>query len=187
MEIYVSERDRGDIRIEYVFTGNCNTGMVQMNDEAKNETAIYVVKTTSRQEKTVANLIEKAAKKEMLEIYAILAPEELKGYVLVEAIGPEVVNRAIANVPHARILVRGQSSFGEIAHFLTPKLTVTGITEGCIVELISGPFKGEKARVKRIDAAHEEITVELSEAMVPIPVTVRGDNVRILRRDKEEK
>ncbi|MDL5503376.1 MAG: transcription elongation factor Spt5, partial [Candidatus Methanoperedens sp.] len=46
--------------------------------------------------------------------------------------------------------------------------------------------KGEKARVKRIDSTHEEITVELFEAMVPIPVTVRGDNVRILKREDEE-
>jgi len=48
------------------------------------------------------------------------------------------------------------------------------------VELISGPFKGEKAVVKRVDKAHEEITMELIEAMVPIPITVKGDNVRVL-------
>jgi transcriptional antiterminator NusG len=156
-----------------------------MNGETS--TAIYVVKTTANQERTVANLMEKVAKKEHLGIHAILAPDELKGYVLVEAAGPEVVDQVIQNVPHARTLVKGQSSFDEIAHFLVPKLTVTGITEGSIVELISGPFKGEKARVKRIDETHEEITVELFEAMVPIPVTVRGDNVRILKREEEEK
>ncbi len=158
-----------------------------MNEEVTKEAAIFVVKTTANQERTVANLIEKVAKKEKLGIYAILAPDELKGYVLIEAEGPEVVDQVIANVPHARTMVKGQSSFAEIAHFLVPKLTVTGITEGSIVELISGPFKGEKARVKRIDTAHEEITVELFEAMVPIPVTVRGDNVRILKREEEEK
>ena len=57
-----------------------------------------------------------------------------------------------------------------------------GIAEGDIVELIAGPFKGEKARVQRIDESKEEITVELFEAMVPIPVTVRGDNVRVLQK-----
>jgi len=161
--------------------------MVKMNDEANKEAAIYVVKTTANQERTVANLIEKVAKKEKLGIHAILAPDELKGYILVEAAGPEMVDQVIANVPHARAMIKGQSSFAEIAHFLIPKLTVTGITEGSIVELISGPFKGEKARVKRVDTTHEEITVELFEAMVPIPVTVRGDNVRILKREEEEK
>lgn len=151
------------------------------------EKNIFVIKTTANQERTVANLIEKVAKKENLAIHAILAPDELKGYILVEAAGPEVVDEAVQNVPHARTMVKGKSGFVEIAHFLTPKPTVTGITEGSIVELISGPFKGEKARVKRIDTTREEITVELFEAMVPIPVTVRGDNVRILKREEEEK
>lgn len=155
-----------------------------MNDEFP---GIFVIKTTANQERAVANLIEKVTKKEHLGIHAVLAPDELKGYVLVEAATPEDVDQVIQNVPHARTMIKGQSSFEEISHFLTPKLTVTGITEGCIVELISGPFKGEKARVKRIDATHEEITVELFEAMVPIPVTVRGDNVRILRREDEDK
>ncbi len=155
-----------------------------MNGE---DSAIYVVKTTANQERAVANLIEKVAKKEHFDIRAILAPDELKGYILIEASAPEIVEQVIQTLPHARTMVKGKSSFAEIEHFLTPKLTVTGITEGSIVELISGPFKGEKARVKRIDEAHEEITVELFEAMVPIPVTVRGDNVRILKREEIEK
>ena len=50
-------------------------------------------------------------------------------------------------------------------------------------EIISGPFKGEKARVRRIDESKEEVTVELIEAMIPIPITVRGDHVRVLEKD----
>ena len=30
----------------------------------------------------------------------------------------------------------------------------------------------------------EEITVELIEAMVPIPVTVKGDSVRLIEKEK---
>ncbi|MFA5314292.1 MAG: transcription elongation factor Spt5, partial [Methanomassiliicoccales archaeon] len=48
----------------------------------------------------------------------------------------------------------------------------------------AGPFKGEKARVQKIDESKEEITVELFEALVPIPVTVRGDHVRVLEKEK---
>jgi transcriptional antiterminator NusG len=61
---------------------------------------------------------------------------------------------------------------------------VSGIVEGDIVELIAGPFKGEKARVQQIDENKEEITVELFEAMVPIPVTIRGDHVRVLEKER---
>jgi len=46
----------------------------------------------------VANLIEKVAKKEHLGVLAVLAPDEFKGYVLVEAASPEAVDEVIQNV-----------------------------------------------------------------------------------------
>jgi transcriptional antiterminator NusG len=147
------------------------------------ETNVYVVKTTANQERSVANLIAQIARKEKYDIRALLVPDVLKGYVLVEAPAPEIVDQAIQGIPHARSMIKGASSIEEVEHFLTPKPTVTGITEGAVVELISGPFKGEKARVKRVDTAKEEITVELFEAMVPIPITVRGDHVRVLSKE----
>jgi transcriptional antiterminator NusG len=140
------------------------------------ETSIYVVKTTANQERSVANMIAQIARKEKYDIRALLVPDVLKGYVLVE--------QAIQGIPHARSVIKGASNIEEVEHFLTPKPAVIGINEGAIVELISGPFKGEKARVKRVDVAKEEITVELFEAMVPIPITVRGDHVRVLSKDE---
>jgi transcriptional antiterminator NusG len=148
------------------------------------KSAIFAVKTTANQERSVANLIAMVTRKEQLDVRSILVPEELKGYVLVESPMQEIVEQAITNIPHAKAVVRGASSIAEVQHFLAPKPTVTGISEGDIVELTAGPFKGEKARVKRIDEAKEEITVELSEAMVPIPVTVRGDIVRVLSKEE---
>jgi transcriptional antiterminator NusG len=157
-----------------------------MNEAAIEDTEIFVVKTTANQERSVTNLIEMMAKKENLAIRSILAPDELKGYILVEAESADVVEQAIQTLPHARSIIKGASTLKEVEHFLTPKTAVVGITEGSIVELITGPFKGEKARVKRVDETHEEITVELFEAMVPIPITVRGDNVRVLKREEHE-
>jgi transcription termination/antitermination protein NusG len=147
--------------------------------------AVYVVKTTANQERSVASMMAMVARKEHLDIRAILAPDELKGYVLVESTSPGIVEQAIQTVPHARAVIKGQSSIEEISHFLTPKPTVTGITEGAIIEITSGPFKGERARVKRVDEGHEEITVELFDAVVPIPITIRGDTVRVLRKEEE--
>ena len=43
---------------------------------------------------------------------------------------------------------------------------MVGINEGAIVELISGPFKGEMARVKRVDVAKEEIVNRLTSRRV---------------------
>jgi transcriptional antiterminator NusG len=146
---------------------------------------IFVIKTTANQERSVAIALAKVSKKENFDIRAILAPDELKGYVLVEAPESGVIEMAIQVIPHARALVKGSSNIAEIEHFLKPKPIVTGIKEGAIIEITSGPFKGEKARVKRVDEGHEEITVELFDAVVPIPITIRGDTVRVLKKEDE--
>ena len=40
-----------------------------------------------------------------------------------------------------------------------------------------------ETRVQNIDEAKEEITVELFEAMISIPITVRGDPVRVIEKE----
>ena len=143
---------------------------------------VYVIKTTINQERNVAQAIHHRAKSHESVVLAILSPAELRGYVFVETTDREELERITRGVRHLKGLVKGDTTLSEVEHFLTPKPSVTGISEGDIVELISGPFKGEKARVQRIDEGREEITVELFEAMVPIPVTVRGDAVRVLEK-----
>ncbi len=150
---------------------------------------IFAVKTTVNQEQAVADMVEGAIKEKTNSehgLKAILVPDELRGYVLIEAVIPEMVEQIVQSIPHARGLVKGDMGLEEIEHFLTPKPSVTGIIEGSIIEIVSGPFKGERARVKKVDEAHEEITIELFEAMVPIPVTVRGDSVRVLSKEEHE-
>jgi transcriptional antiterminator NusG len=146
---------------------------------------IFAIKTTSKQERTVADNILKAIETRAtdIKVTAIIVPNELQGYVLVET--PEQRNRIeqlVEMIAHARALAKGQTTLAEVGHFLIPKPIVAGIDEGTIVELVAGPFKGEKAVVKRVDSAKEEITVELYESVVPIPITVRGDNVRVVEK-----
>ncbi|PSP28513.1 transcription elongation factor Spt5 [Halobacteriales archaeon QH_2_65_14] len=143
---------------------------------------IYAVKTTASQEQTVAEMI---INREEAEIHAALAPDSVTSYVMVEADSESVFERILDEIPHARGVVQGQTSMAEIEHFLSPTPDVEGIAEGDIVELIAGPFKGEKAQVQRIDEGKDQVTVELYEATVPIPVTVRGDQIRVL--DSEER
>jgi transcriptional antiterminator NusG len=159
------------------------------------ESKIYTIKTTIGQEKNVADAISHRAR-DKGEIVSILSPMGLRGYIFVEGFDGRIIEMLISGIKHCRGLVKrkvvkdgklvdeyGVTPLMEIEPFLTPKPLVTGINEGDIVELIAGPFKGEKGRVKHIDVAKEEITVELIEALVPIPVTVRGDHVRVLERE----
>jgi len=146
--------------------------------------SMLAVKTSIGHEKTVADSIASRAKPKPSGIFAILSPATIRGYVFVEAMNTDNLRDLIKGVRRTRGLVKGETTFTEIEHFLTPKPIVSGIVEGDIVELIAGPFKGEKARVQQIDENKEEITVELFEAMVPIPVTIRGDHVRVLEKER---
>jgi transcriptional antiterminator NusG len=69
---------------------------------------------------------------------------------------------------------------------IEPSATTVSIKEGDIVEMISEPFKKEKAKVLRIDKQKEEVVVSLLGAVVPLPVTVKLDNVKVIRRESEE-
>ena len=142
----------------------------------------FAIKTTVNQERIVANLMELAVKKYDLDVYSILAPKELRGYVIVEAKDIQNVKRAITGIPHVRGVLSGEISLKEVEHFLTPRKAVEQIKEGYKVEIIAGPFKGEHAVVRRVDASKNEITVELLEAVVPIPITVKADHVRVIER-----
>lgn len=142
------------------------------------------IKTTANQERTVANLVELAVKKQGLKVYSILAPKELKGYIILESENPDDAIRAIKGIPHVKGIVKKEVSFADIQHYLTPKRAVEQIKEGYTVEVTVGPFKGERGIVKRVDSTRNEITIELLEAVVPIPVTVKAENVRVV--DKKE-
>jgi transcriptional antiterminator NusG len=143
---------------------------------------IFAVKTTASQEQTVADMI---ISREESSVHAALAPDSVTSYVMVEAEDIAVFDRILDEIPHANGVVEGQTSMAEVEHFLSPTPDVEGIAESDIVELIAGPFKGEKAQVQRIDESKDQVTVELYEATVPIPVTVRGDQIRVL--DSEER
>lgn len=147
---------------------------------------IFAIKTSIGHEKMVANGVANRARKKGMEIFSILSPTKLRGYILIEGRkNIDAIQNLIKGLEHVKGIIDGETDLSEIEHFLTPKPLVSGIAVGDIVEIINGPFKGEKARVKQIDESKEEITVELFEAMVSIPVTIRGDHVRVLEKEGE--
>jgi transcription termination/antitermination protein NusG len=144
--------------------------------------AVLAIKTSRGYEREVADTLLARTEEKPDVVFALLVPSALRGYVFAEGMSFEAVREMLKGIRKARGLVEGETTLKEVEPLLVPKITVEGFVEGAIVELISGPFKGEKARVRKIDQAKEEITVELIEAVVPIPVTVRGDHVRMLER-----
>ncbi len=134
--------------------------------------SIYALKTSVGQERNVARLLARKAKMPGVDILSILVPESLKGYILVESETKIDLRNPNLKVQHLRGVVEGKGgiTFDEAKRFLKPEPIISSIQKGSIVELISGPFKGERAKVVRIDESREEVVLELIEAAVPIPV-----------------
>lgn len=165
---------------------NAKDDKASLRFEAVAIQSIIVLKTQMDQEKSVAeSLFSKATTGEgEKDIYAIFCPAGLRGYIFVEGMNTDRLRDKTRDIRKARSFVEGETNIEEISHYLVPVSAVVGIVEGDLVELINGPFKGEIARVQQIDQNKEEITVELIEAMVPIPVTVKGDSVRVVEKEK---
>lgn len=116
----------------------------------------------------------------------MLVPEPLKGYIFVEARSSREVELAVAGIPHIKGIIPGKILLQEIEHILVPRPPTEDLVVGDIVEITGGPFKGERARVMRIDASKDEVTLELFEAPSPIPVKVHADFLRIVEKGERE-
>ncbi len=152
--------------------------------EEQYATKIFVVKTTTGQERNVARLI--AAKVEMskIPVKALLVPDVLKGYVFIEAEGPHLVEEAIAGVRHVRSRIPGLVSFAEIERYIVRKPVIEDLYEDDVVEITGGPFKGMRAKITRIDKPKGEVTLELLEATFTLPITVHSDYVKLVEKGK---
>jgi transcriptional antiterminator NusG len=143
---------------------------------------IFPVRTTVGQEQFVVDILGSKIKKEELNIYSIAVVPGLKGYILIEADNEITVRRGITDTPNVRGsgIVKGAVNIEELSEMLEAKPLMKTLEEGQKVEIISGPFKGEKAKITRVNAQKEEVVLELLEAAVKIPVTIKAENIKIV-------
>ena len=94
--------------------------------------------------------------------------------------------RAAHGIPYARGILPAEVNYSEIEHMLEQVKKEINIQKNDIAEIISGPFKREKCKITRVDKQKEEVVVELLEAAVPIPITVKIDAVKVIRREDQE-
>lgn len=145
--------------------------------------AFYAVGTQAGKEQDVA---EDLAANKSPHIHAVLAPSRLESYVIVEADGEGPVERAVAETPFAVKMLDGQTSPQEALSFISPGSSVEDVVEGDVVEITGGPYEGQRARVQSINTADEAVTVELHEETIPIPISVSGDQIRVLNSAQYE-
>lgn len=165
---------------------------------------IFTIRTTVNQESLVVELLADKVRAEQLNIQSFAVLPALRGYILVEADNEMTVRRAIQNVPNVKgrgvvgsSFMRKRAKLGEdeemeggevrvvkieeLNSLLEAKPLMKSIKVGQKVEVISGPLKGERARVLRVNDTKEEVTVESLEAAVKIPLTISAEHIRIIK------
>jgi transcriptional antiterminator NusG len=156
---------------------------------------LYILKTSIGQEQNVSKEIRArlsgtgSLKDIQGEVFGVLHPAHVRGYIFVEASAQHHVEKLIGMVgmtttrlKNCRKVLPGVSPLENTLAYLEPKAATAGIEEGCIIEISGGAFKGQSARVIRVTESKEEVTVELFEAAVPVALTVRADQVRVTQR-----
>jgi len=146
---------------------------------------IFIIKVTTNKEEKAIDLIAERVRKGTLNVFSVSRPHGLKGYILLEAEDRENAEGAVFNLPYVKGIIGKTVAYEEIKNMIEPTPSTISIKEGDIVEMISEPFKKEKAKVLRIDKQKEEVVVSLLGSVVPLPVTVKIDNVKVIRREEE--
>ncbi|MFH1443466.1 MAG: transcription elongation factor Spt5 [Candidatus Micrarchaeota archaeon] len=143
---------------------------------------LYAFRVTSGQENIVADLLYEKAKKNKMGVKTIVVSPYLKGYLIAEAENEIETKKLITNVPHVKSILHRSMQIEDLKEMLESKPQEVLLEEGQMVEITSGPFKGEKAKVVKIQKEKEEVIVELVEVAVPIPVTIKKNTVKVLQQ-----
>ncbi len=162
------------------------------NDEKNTDTpkeekqsTIFAVRTTANREDQVMDFVTSNVQKKKLEVYSVIRPHRMRGYIFLEAHTHEEAEQSIHDIPYARGILPKPVEYKEIEHMLEQVKKEMNIRKNDVVEIIAGPFKREQAKIQRVDALKEEVVVLLLESAVPIPITLKMDAVKVIRRDAE--
>ena len=147
---------------------------------------IFVIKVTSSKEDKAVDLITERIQKKSLQVFSLARPHGMTGYIFLEAEGRASAEEAVFNLPYVKGIVGKTITYEEIKSMMEPVIAEMNIEKGDIVEIISEPFKKEQAKVVRVDKQKGEAIVTLLNAAIPIPVTVKLDNLRVIRRDEKD-
>lgn len=157
---------------------------VEIPDEAK-DAHIFALRTTANREEQVLSFVSSNAARKKLGVYSVIAPHGMRGYIFLEAADRHEAEQAAFGVPYAKGLLPNEIDYKEIEHMLEQVKKEVNIQKNDIAEILSGPFKREKCKITRVDKAKEEVVVELLEAAVPIPITLKIDAVKVIRREEK--
>ena len=147
---------------------------------------IATLRTTTGREGVVIDSIVTRVQNKKIPIKSVFHTEDLRGYIFIEADDTMMIDEAVKGLPHIRGIVATNVQLDELEKFIVPEKREIILDVGDVIEVTGGPFKGEKAKITRVDETKGEATIELLEAPIPIPVTVPTTSLRLHEKKKRE-
>jgi len=183
-KVSLSQKDDLDEESEENIAKETEEIKIEEKPQRKFESLIFIVKVTTNKEDKALEMIADKVKKKKIDIYAIARPHGLRGYIFLESPDHKHAEDAVFNLPYVKGIIGETVTYDKVKQMLEPVAADIKIEKSDIIEIISEPFKNEKAKVIRVDKPKNECVVSLLGAAVPIPVTVKLDNIRVIRREE---
>jgi transcriptional antiterminator NusG len=142
----------------------------------------FIVRVTSSQERITADILQNKIEKTTIPVYSIILSEGMRGYLILEAQDENAARELILDEPHVKGILSKPLNETDLNKMLEVKKVVQEIGVNDTIEFMSGPFKGYKAKVIKVELTKEEITVELMDVAVPIPVTTKAGIARVIQK-----
>jgi len=147
---------------------------------------IFVVKSASNRENNVIESMIERVEKRNLGVYSIISPIGLKGYLFLEAENKDAAEQVVFNIRFARGLLTKTLEYKDVERILKPSVKDVSIDIGDTIEMVGATLKGEKAKVLRVDKRKEEVVVSLLGSLVQMELTVKIDDVKVIRKGEDD-
>lgn len=151
------------------------------------QSVYYIARSAPGREEALIEAIGTVLmKKEDHGIYSVFSPDAVKGYIFVEGESFQKISDSLRGIKNFKGLIRTEIDFKEIEKYFDKNAEKIVVNERDIVEVIAGPFKGDKGLVTRIVPGKDEIIIEPLDSPVPIPITLNIDDIRVIPKSIEE-
>lgn len=147
---------------------------------------IYTYRITSGQEHIVLDMLINKAEKMKDTVGAIILFPEVKGYIFIETTDLSTAKALAQGIRHIKSMITKPVELDEMTKLVQEGIQSVKLGKGDIIEFTSGPFKGERGKIIRMDETKDTITVELMDVAVSVPVTAKISTVKIIQKAEEE-
>ena len=136
---------------------------------------IVFVRVSAGFEKKAARELAERARRRGTAISSIVVPPSLDGHILVETGDLNELEGLVSGSRNLKAVEKGAPAGVDVAGLLESRILETDPGEGAVVEMVSGPFKGQTGKVVRTKAPDGMILVELHDTRLTVPVKETGE------------